>query len=246
LAQAILTMTLRIVTWNCNMALHDKVAPLMALSPDLAVISTCAHPDIIHQKARKFPFTDAVWIGRTETKGLGVFTFNGHSVAVSSLYDPAYELFLPVAIAGRHCFNLLAVWACNQRTPDAGPKNGAPVRAAIRFYRSFMRETPTIVAGDFNHNVICNKPGRENNLALITADMQRAGMVSARHDTTNRLLDREPSPTLMGCKNKEQLYPGDSIFVPEGLQANVHSVTVGKPEDWIEWSDHMPVVVELN
>ena len=30
-------MSLRIVIWNCNMALHKKVEPLMALKPDMAI-----------------------------------------------------------------------------------------------------------------------------------------------------------------------------------------------------------------
>lgn len=31
-------MTLRIVIWNCGMALHKKAEPLMALNPDIAII----------------------------------------------------------------------------------------------------------------------------------------------------------------------------------------------------------------
>ena len=38
---------MRLVAWNCAMALHRKLPALPALVPDLAVISECAHPDII-------------------------------------------------------------------------------------------------------------------------------------------------------------------------------------------------------
>ena len=35
---------MRLIAWNCNMAFHRKVEPLLALRPDIAVISECAEP----------------------------------------------------------------------------------------------------------------------------------------------------------------------------------------------------------
>jgi len=36
---------MRIVAWNCNMALDRKIEVLLALKPDIAIVSECAEPD---------------------------------------------------------------------------------------------------------------------------------------------------------------------------------------------------------
>ena len=38
------TVVMRLVVWNCAMALHRKIDALMALRPDLAVIPEAAEP----------------------------------------------------------------------------------------------------------------------------------------------------------------------------------------------------------
>ena len=42
---------MRLVAWNCNMALHRKVDALRALRPDVAVISECATPAILAERS---------------------------------------------------------------------------------------------------------------------------------------------------------------------------------------------------
>src|SRR2546430_504234 len=45
---------MRIIAWNCNMALHKKYERLLSLRPDIAVIPECAHPDLISKRAAGF------------------------------------------------------------------------------------------------------------------------------------------------------------------------------------------------
>ena len=42
---------MRLVTWNCNMALHRKLEALRSLEPDVAILSECARPDIVAERA---------------------------------------------------------------------------------------------------------------------------------------------------------------------------------------------------
>ena len=37
----------------------------------------------------------------------------------------------------------------------------------------------------------------------------------------------------------------DYIFVPTGEASRLQTFEVGDPHDWITWSDHVPLVVEL-
>ena len=62
---------MRLVAWNCCMALHRKVDALMALAPDVAVISECAEPHRIAEKAPEFTPDTSLWIGDYVHKGLG-------------------------------------------------------------------------------------------------------------------------------------------------------------------------------
>ena len=43
---------MRIVAWNCAKAFHNKIDRLLALQPDVAVVSECADPEVL---ARQMP-----------------------------------------------------------------------------------------------------------------------------------------------------------------------------------------------
>jgi exodeoxyribonuclease-3 len=81
---------MRIVIWNCNMALHGKYEHLLALAPDIAVIPECASIDLIREKAPDFVSSSAIWIGDNRHKGLGVFTFGAYRVEQSAIYQSKF------------------------------------------------------------------------------------------------------------------------------------------------------------
>jgi len=64
---------MRLVAWNCNMALHRKVDALLALRPDIAVISECAEPIRLRTRsAHDWLENEPVWVGDNPSKGLAV------------------------------------------------------------------------------------------------------------------------------------------------------------------------------
>ena len=89
---------MRLIAWNCNMALHRKVEALLALRPDIAVISECAEPERL-SRFSKIDWIEGnpVWIGRQPTKGLAVFAFNGYSASLSAEYWPKLHHIAPVS-----------------------------------------------------------------------------------------------------------------------------------------------------
>ena len=105
---------MRLVAWNCNMALHRKAKALLRLKPDVAVISECARPDILEMRGSvDWVQAEPIWVGDNPNKGLGVFSFNGYSARLSESYFPTLRYIAPVHISGPVEFNLLAVWAQN-------------------------------------------------------------------------------------------------------------------------------------
>ena len=67
---------MRLVAWNCNMALHRKRAALHTLKPDVAVLSECASPERLAERLGADGLScDPVWIGANRDKGLAVLAF---------------------------------------------------------------------------------------------------------------------------------------------------------------------------
>ena len=78
---------MRLVAWNCNMALHRKIDALLRLEPDVAVISECAEPERLRARsAEDWLQGEPVWIGDNPNKGLAVLTFNGYSARLHQPY----------------------------------------------------------------------------------------------------------------------------------------------------------------
>ena len=100
---------MRLVFWNCNMALHAKLPALAALRPDIAVISECATPEIVRRKAPLLMPGSAVWVGQNPQKGLGILAFGEYQVTLDPAHDASLRFVAPVSVAGPRNFNLLGV-----------------------------------------------------------------------------------------------------------------------------------------
>ncbi len=242
---------MRIVTWNCNMALHRKAAALLALEPDIAVVCECAEPD----RLRARPGTDwlqapPVWVGQNPHKGLAVFAFNGYTAVLSEPYYPSLRYIAPVRVSGPMELNLLAVWAQNASGGVYRKHQLGPLRRALSRYRGFLVEGPAIVAGDLNDNVIWDKPGWRHNHMTKVQIMQRLGLVSAYHTIRGEVPGMEITPTHYWRDRKKDgpTYHIDYVFVPDRWIEKITNLQLGTFEDWCGsgLSDHVPIVVDIN
>jgi hypothetical protein len=73
--------------------------------------------------------------------------------------------------------------------------------------------------------------------------LEARGFVSSYHHTRGCERGAEPDPTLWWTRNTDKPYHIDYTFVsrPEAVQ----TVTVGTHSDWLSYSDHSPVTVDL-
>ena len=109
---------MRLVAWNCAMALDRKLDALMALRPDVAVISEVARPERLLTKVPALADASLVWIGNKPNKGLLVVGFGGVTVEMSRhRYDARLHWMAPVSVSGLpgldEPLRLLGVWAQN-------------------------------------------------------------------------------------------------------------------------------------
>ncbi len=242
---------MRLVAWNCNMALHRKVDALRALKPDVVVISECAKPSILAERSSvDWIETEPVWIGRNAMKGLAVFGFNGHRLQLAQEYSPRHHFIAPVHVAGPVAFNLLAVWAQNASAGVTRKHQPGPLRLALTRYRNFLTHCPAVVAGDWNSNAIWDKPGwRINHMNKIRI-LEEIGIVSAYHALTGERQGEERAPTHYWRDRREDgpTYHIDFVCLPSYWVDHIVHFEIGCFADWCGngLSDHVPIVVDVD
>ncbi|MGI9386060.1 MAG: hypothetical protein ACR2OX_01390 [Methyloligellaceae bacterium] len=242
---------MRLVAWNCNMALHRKAEALLALRPDIAIISECAEPSRLQATSSSdWMECPPVWIGKNRTKGLGVFGFNGYVPRLSTEYSPRYRYVAPVRVFGPARFNLLAVWAQNASAGVTRKHQPGPLRLALTRYRDFLTGTPSVVAGDFNNNAIWDRPGWRINHMTKVRVLEDMGLVSAYHDIMAEAQGEETVPTHY-WRDRRKNGPTshlDFVFLPQPWASAIRDFSVGTFEDWCGngLSDHVPIVVDID
>ena len=247
---------MRIVAWNCAKALHKKFDPLLALRPDIAVISECAEPAVLERKCDPPAFSaPPVWSGgnpnwRPENgpdpwlhSGLGVFFFNGAAGHIHGRYNSGLRLMLPVEVTAPRRFNLLAVVApTGLRKADPGP-----LLRSLDFYRRFLTERDAIVAGDFNNNVTFDKPGWASNHSNARETLESYGLISAYHAKTGEEYGAESEHTHYHQRKRHKQFHIDFIYMPHSWTEWDFSLHVGSFEDWTGagLSDHAPLTLDI-
>lgn len=235
---------MRIVVWNCRMALAKKREQLFGLCPDIAVIPECSRDSMLACKADGY---DTRWWGDNKHKGLGVVAAkpwtlencgrNGH--------QPSQKLIAPIRVRGPHDFLLLAVWAC----PVGGVREinyvGQTYEAIVRHPRWFAPGMPTLLCGDFNSNIVFD-PGRKRRIhASVVKLLSERNIVSVYHSFFGEAHGTETRPTYYFWHRQERCFHIEYIFLPHRWMDQIVDVTVGDYKRWRPLSDHVPVCVEI-
>ena len=233
------------------MALHRKLEALHSLAPDVAVLSECACPDIVAERAGLASLgADSVWVGTNRHKGLAVLGFNRYRVALDERYEASHRYVAPVQVSGRRRFNLLAVWAQNFSAGITRKRQPGPLRLALRRYHGFLAEAPSVVAGDFNNNLIWDKPGWLMNFRHTVETLACLGLRSVYHHVTGEAFGEESAPTIYWRDRTKDgpTYHLDYVFAPHPWLLKVTNMEVGCFEDWCgsKLSDHVPLTVDLD
>lgn len=123
--------------------------------------------------------------------------------------------------------------------------------ASWKVYRSWFRDRQVVLADDFNHNVIWDRPGvpAKGHTRTITA-ARDVGLVSAYHAWTGEAFGAETQPTHYWRDRKADgfTYHIDYAFVPEEWSARMTECSVGDFTTWVgsRLSDHVPLTIEVD
>jgi hypothetical protein len=225
------------------MALHRKREPMMGLQPDVAVIPECASPADIRAAGLYASARAHHWVGNLSKKGLGVFTFGAYTIEPVEQTASAPEFIVPLRVRGPLEFQLLAVWA---QSDNGVPGYVANVRRAIEKYDDFIREAPTVIAGDFNSSAFFDRPGRAHHAELVEKLETDLGLFSAYHRHTGEAHGAESSPSLFMQRNVKRPFHVDFVFLPQAWRHRLRHVEVGGAATWLPWSDHCPISIEID
>lgn len=225
---------MRLVTWNCNLKLTSKFEKVFALEPDILVVQEC-------EKLPKnfFPNASYLWVGQNEKKGLGVLIFGGSGKVDRSFRSDLVE-FIPVQT---DFGSLLGVWAFNNRAKKRyGDSFDGSIESAIAHYGDFIRHKSNIgVVGDFNNSTIWDGINSAKPFRKTIERLGELGLTSAYHSSKSEKFGNESAATFFHTKNKEKRYHIDYLFLRQPGR-----LTLGAYEDWIEFSDHVPIIVDIS
>jgi endonuclease/exonuclease/phosphatase family protein len=242
---------MRIVVWNCAMALHTKLDALYVLKPDIAVISECANPEIVDRKSETGLPQSTVWVGDNQQKVLAVLAFGEWRAELDDSYDPALRILAPVLINGPVDFRVLAAWSFNRRQ-DLDSQRRGPLRAAAEDRSLFLNQPgPLIVAGDFNSNAVFKQYRGNSPSGWITGDLlEGLGLISSYHYHVGCEYGKEPDPTIYWRNRTADgpVYHIDYCFVPREWTGAIMNVELGRFDDWVAngLSDHVPLIIDLD
>lgn len=248
---------MKIVTWNCNGALRKKLSEVNALNADILVIQECEDPAKYKGEYLSWA-ADYLWIGDNKNKGIGVFAKNGNSVTalqwqgsyaipdISELHPSAtwsteqLKLFLPFTV--NNALTVLAVWTKSSDKEAFGYIG--QLWKYLKIHQGELAGPSTILLGDLNSNMIWDKPDRWWSHSGVVKELNHIGLHSVYHHLAAEMQGQEATPTFYLHRNLNKPYHIDYVFTSVDLLKNCH-ISVGRHDNWLGLSDHMPLILKL-
>jgi exonuclease III len=226
----------RLITWNCCRGSFDKkVSLLQEFNPDIAVVQECGRP------ANEAP--SCLWFGDNPRQGITLFANNGYRFNPLPQVPEVPPYTIPLQVSGPQEFLLLAVWS--KRHPTHPYIEG--VVRAVEEYRDLITSQPTVLLGDLNSNAIWDHhhPSSYNHSALVQI-LAELGLVSSYHTFFGEEHGVETFPTYYLWWKQDRPFHIDYCFIPQTWAPQLKQVNVGGYDEWSRWSDHRPLVVDID
>lgn len=226
---------MRIITWNCNRAFRNKVEVLLDLKPDVAVIQECER-DLEVPPGYKY-----IWTGVLPKMGLGILT-RDLEARVEPQADSNWTFFLPITLPNLR-LNLLGTWAFNGRAKKISPGRIGTVAPVLERLAPWLQSGRSVMAGDFNQNIIWDTPRGTNNFRMIVHRLRQLGLRSAYHEATLEGYGAEKHATHLFRRKASDQYHIDYCFLHHSLEWS--NVEVKSSPEWCSLSDHFPLVIDV-
>lgn len=227
------------------MAFRKKADLILTHKPDILIVPECEHPDKLLFNADTKKPTDTLWFGTNRNKGLGIFSYSDFRFEVLDEHNQDLQMIIPISVTGGSFdFILFAIWANNPKDPDG--QYVEQVWKAIHHYDNLLTTKQAVLVGDFNSNSIWDRKYRAGNHSNVVKYLEDKNIFSSYHLYHKQVQGKEQHPTLYMYRHKDKPYHIDYCFVSAGLVKKLESVEIGDYDFWIQYSDHVPVIVTFN
>ncbi|MFZ3003257.1 MAG: endonuclease/exonuclease/phosphatase family protein [Undibacterium umbellatum] len=230
---------IKVLTWNCNGAFRKKWSTIADLGADLLIIQECEDPSMSSDRAYQEWAGVHHWTGLNKSRGLGVFARNGLMLNRVPIFLDPLELFLPLLIDDK--WPLLATWTKQANSPTFGYIG--QVWKFLQSNREFLRHPGAMLVGDLNSNAKWDVWDRWWNHTDVVNDLADTGLRSVYHEHFWEAQGQEQKPTFYMQRKLNKPHHIDYVFC--GSLWTARDVEIGSPEDWLQLSDHMPLIATL-
>jgi exonuclease III len=210
---------------------------------DIYVIQECENPSECDNQEYQNWASNSLWIGDSKNKGLGIFGRSGIKIQLlhwpNQFQNHTVKHFLPCKVNNE--FDLLGVWTHRNNSPNFG------YIGQLWKYLQINKEKigRTFIIGDFNSNTIWDEWDRWWNHSNVVEELKELFIESFYHSINKEQHGKESTPTLYFQKKIDRPYHIDYIFGNKEYLSRVKKIEIGKPEQWLKLSDHMPIYCEI-
>ena len=235
---------MRIIFWNCQGAFRKKNEPVLDLEPDILCVQEIEHPSRINFSQASMSPTSVIWDGEKSDKGVAVYSFNGTTIKSISNYNKIFRHVLPVSVDhDKTTFNLFNVWTKNRKKEEQHKMTYIDyVICSIPFYE-FLSYENAIFCGDFNADKVVTTGKRFEKCIDAFKDHN---LESAYYRFHSCKFSDEKHPTSYFHRNKDKPFHIDYAFCSEFFLTRLKNIEVGTYDDWVAYSDHVPVIIDFD
>ncbi|HSO85520.1 MAG TPA: endonuclease/exonuclease/phosphatase family protein [Draconibacterium sp.] len=236
---------MRLIHWNCQGSFRTKNEWILSLKPDILVVSEC-------EKSEKLGFgkftptpNDFYWHGEIDNKGIGIFSYSSYKFKLLDIFNPEFKFILPFNVTGNgQNFILFAIWTMdNKQLPQTSYI--VQVWLAINYYKDLLNDT-AILIGDFNSNQIWDSKYRFGNHTDVVNKLKEYDIFSLYHEQNRQNQGKETKPTFYMYRKIDKPYHLDYCFASRKIFEKGFEFIVGEYNDWIDKSDHTPIIINFN
>lgn len=246
---------MRIVSWNCGGGLRKKLAEIDRTAADVLIIQECEDPAQSTHAYQKWA-GNYLWVGDSKNKGIGIFPKNGLKVDAlnwsgefniaginhtsGSWTTEELKLFLPFSINDN--YKVLSVWT--KGTNAQAFAYIGQLWKYLQIHADDLSGERQLIMGDLNSNAIWDKPDRWWNHSNVVKDLEELGLKSIYHHKHNALHGEESHSTFFLYRRLNKPYHIDYAFASADILPDC-DIGIGNTSDWLDVSDHVPIVVDI-
>jgi exonuclease III len=236
--------TMNLLTWNAAMKFREKVKYVCPYESDILVIPECESPEKwVYNKFIK-SINQFLWFGDNTNKGIGILTLNSkYKIELHPDYTDEFKYVIPIKVTGeKEEFILFAVWA--QNTQKRYYSYIGQIYLALNHYEALL-DNPCIIIGDWNSNKVFDRQKRVGTHSDVVNYLLERNIYSLYHYYYNEKRGEETQATHYFRKERERPFHIDYIFSSKCFLDRLNKIELGKYDDWIQYSDHLPITANF-